>query len=513
MHFFRHECYRTAANAILPPRAGFSPARIRAMSGALSLMQVARLWEHCESPEATLELEVIYDRIIARAQTRLDADNEFDFLRRRANLNVSNQDKRARWLCEFATRAGQRGLSGEAHSAIEEACSLAKDNPSLHAEVLINKAILLGQKRDFENSIACFQLAIDHAVAVKNLVIQARAYLNASSCYLRNGYTDDALGFAQKAETAYKTTGNLSGAGKALHQQARVLFRNGQRESGVDLLNEARELFELVGEQLSSARVTSELAGFQLQAGNIFDAEDGYKRALKDFRILKSGRDELIVLSNLALVATNKGDFKRAISLCEETIRQAQLQGSLTQQAYALLQMTTAFLALEKLPQARERLDKATSFAGDVGMSLFHLELNRLTAEVQFGEGDLTSAIESMTNARELAQDGGFADVSVHLLSRESFLSSELGDFRRAREAGLQAMMEAEGIDGDNGIHQFIATSNMARIEALDGNAEESEMLREDAADLWNANDSDVASYDHTLRSTLEWLRRAGTSL
>ncbi|MHC4842073.1 MAG: hypothetical protein ACYTDT_14145, partial [Planctomycetota bacterium] len=207
---FQHDYFRIAAKSEFSDTCTFLAADAEALSSVLELRQAAIVWEKVDTHEATEKLASIYSVIITQSRARLDHDTEFEFLRRRKSLQVSDVEDRTRWLCEFATRADRLGYSEDALAAIDEALEACNACPSLCADVLINKGLLLGYAGEFDESMECLNRAVDYSDSLGDSVIAARANMNMSIICRRNRLMDEALEFAQNAEGAYRNKGNLS---------------------------------------------------------------------------------------------------------------------------------------------------------------------------------------------------------------------------------------------------------------------------------------------------------------
>ncbi|MCF6229154.1 MAG: hypothetical protein L3J82_10955, partial [Planctomycetes bacterium] len=257
-----------------------TPELIRSFAPLLDIFQYAKLWESTDCAESTPELKVLYKEIIRSARARFDLDTAYEYLKRQTTLQYEDPEDHALALKDFSILADRRGLPAVAIHAVERAIALANENPELQTQLIITCALYKGNFGEFDESCDLFAKAIKYAKTTGNLKIKARACQNASVIYFENGFTEEALSFANKAETASRAVGNLAGTARALHQQSQIIFSSGAREAGLSLIAEACSLFELSGDQLSHARTIVEIAGYQMQLGELAEAKEGYEQAL-----------------------------------------------------------------------------------------------------------------------------------------------------------------------------------------------------------------------------------------
>lgn len=508
---FRHSYFFQAARSLHLEENKVEPSKAKLYCEMLSLTQQAQLWEDICGSEATQNLVDIYLELIKFARSRFDRDSEFNFLSQLTKLPTTDVAQRATWLIQFSTAASGRGQKRKALDALDCAIELTSEKPAISMKAKINKALILGYAGDFDSSCAIFNDVFRYCDANNIPALKASAYMNASVIFRRNQQIDKAHEYAIVAESSFRASGNISGAAKAVHQQSRTLFASGQREHAFKLIEEARAMFDLAGDRLSSARATGELAGFKLQCGTVDEAIYEYEQALAEFRQIHSIRDELSTMSNLGLAEYNKGKFDSALSYYSLVIDLARSVDDKTEEAYALALMADATRAKGDTKTAKLLADQASQFIDTVKLPLFQIVLHRILAELAAAGKDIYLALSYLSKSREMAGDAGYTGMHVLLLARESYFFSELGDFDKARTLGLLSMDEADNIDEGAMVFRFVATTTMARLEMLDGITVNALALREESHVLRDSISEDEMNSDQLVRFTIDWLEKAAS--
>ena len=478
---FRHEYLSQAAAT---SDCQLTPEVIRSFAPFLDIFQRATLWENADCPESTLELKVLYKEIIGSARAKFDLDTAYEYLKRQTTLPYEDPEDHALVLKDFSILADRRGQPTVAIHAVERAIALANENPELQTQLMITCALYKGRFGEFDESCDLFAKAIKYADATGHLKIKARACQNASVIYFNNGFTEEALTLASEAETASRAVGYMAGTARALHQQSKIMFSNGAREDGLSLIEEACSIFELSGDQLSHARTIVDIAGYQMQLGKLVEAKEGYEQALVQLQRLQSATDEITVTTCLGMLARRAADYTKSLSLFKESYQMSLQQFDESKQAFALMNIANTYLIMKDIDKASEFLSKAEEFVYSVSLPYFQLGYHHVAGEILYARGDTFAALENIASARKISTNIGLTSSIVLLLVRESFLYEEIGDLKTAKETGMQALDEADNVDMNNSVLKFVATTNLARIEMMDGFEDEYRILCEEAAEL-----------------------------
>jgi diguanylate cyclase (GGDEF)-like protein len=169
-----------------------------------------------------------------------------------------------------------------------------------------------GRRGDPEGTLATAERLRDEALADGDLVGFARALTLVASCHLlRNDYP---AGLRAGYEAlAHLDGGPLADRARALGEVATLEIQSGDLASGLERLDEARQLHATLGDRLAEATDLNRIGIAFYSRGELDDAADAYRRALD---LLDVDGDTLTVAgtrNNLAKVLTSKGEHEAAL--------------------------------------------------------------------------------------------------------------------------------------------------------------------------------------------------------
>jgi tetratricopeptide (TPR) repeat protein len=131
---------------------------------------------------------------------------------------------------------------------------------------------------------------------------------------------------------------NIKYRAAALRGLGKLLFAEEQHKKGLELSNEAHDLYEKIGDRNGVATVKKNLGYFYYKMGRLSDSIDAYNTSITIFQSMKDVWNEAESKANLS-VALIDVDVEKSISLANDSLDLAKKIGakSIAQQAYSAL--------------------------------------------------------------------------------------------------------------------------------------------------------------------------------
>jgi len=254
------------------------------------------------------------------------------------------------------------------------------------------------------------------------------------------------------------------------------------QESGIRL-EEARALWEEVGDRRGVADVLNHLGWVKAQLGELDRATELSRRALELHRELDDLRGQGVAWNNLAWVAQYGGDWQRAAELFERSFDTRHACGDDRGAAFARILRAQALVFLDRLPEAREAQREAAEEAERLGD-------RPLEAFVLLVAGLLALRQERLEKAEDLLRRSVVVWREVGQLAGVSWALACLGEaclagerLEQAREALEESIRVAREIGAAWDLAQ--ALRHRAELARREGADKEARVLDEEASTLF----------------------------
>jgi DNA-binding winged helix-turn-helix (wHTH) protein/tetratricopeptide (TPR) repeat protein len=277
---------------------------------------------------------------------------------------------------------------------------------------------------------------------------------------------------------------------RALRSECSVLLYIKPQDAAVEACNQARKIFETVGNLDAVAAVTNNLAVIQQSQGELAEALTGIQQAEHLYHEIGNLHDEMAMLENEALLNLTVGNLPVALQQAK-VVAHAKNTGSDKDYAYQGDQyMTMAYTAQGRLKEARftgmAGLDLATSSPEDASQKFTRATFLELLGTIDSEAGDFDQARKRWNDALVLQKGIGgslpVAELDVDLIDldlqqghpREDMLKSlhddsaafatdtQTADYQfRTRLITAQAQLALGHISD--------AAATLAALNALDG--------------------------------------------
>src|SRR5205085_183338 len=211
--------------------------------------------------------------------------------------------ERAEVLCMLGICRYQLNSVQTALGLLNESLSLAERSgmPSdqLRSNILAWRSRCWRRQRDYEAAREDIERALQLAEDARDLPTIGAAYFQASLVADREGHWVLARTYAEKARTAYEEIADRVHVGELTNNLGALNFQLGKIDSAVALLKEAFAIALETGRDGDAARAVSSLAQVHLRSGDVEQAEEQARHAL---RLLEGREDYLDEIGNVQLV-------------------------------------------------------------------------------------------------------------------------------------------------------------------------------------------------------------------
>jgi tetratricopeptide (TPR) repeat protein len=201
-------------------------------------------------------------------------------------------------VCRYQLNSVQTalGLLNEA-LALAERSGLPSD--SLRSNILSWRSRCWRRQRDYEAAREDIERALQLAEDAQDPRVIGAAYFQASLVADREGHWVLARGYAEKARAAYEELADKVHVGQLTNNLGGLNFLLGKTDEAIGLLKEAFGIALDTGRDADAAQAVSSLAQIHLRTGNVEQAEEQARHAL---RLLEGHEDYLDEIGNAQLV-------------------------------------------------------------------------------------------------------------------------------------------------------------------------------------------------------------------
>jgi tetratricopeptide (TPR) repeat protein len=201
-------------------------------------------------------------------------------------------------VCRYQLNSVQTALA-----LLNEALSLAErsglPSDTLRSNILSWRSRCWRRQRDYEAAREDIERALQLAEDVNDPRMVGAAYFQASLVADREGHWVLARGYAEKARAAYELLSDKIHVGQLTNNLGGLNFLLGNTDEAVVLLKEAFGIALETGRDADAAQAVSSLAQIHLRTGNVDQAEEQARHAL---RLLDGSEDYVDEIGSAQLV-------------------------------------------------------------------------------------------------------------------------------------------------------------------------------------------------------------------
>lgn len=246
---------------------------------------------------------------------------------------------------------------------------------------------------------------------------------------VRAGRHAEARAWAEEGLALADQLGDTALGAHVLGLLGRIDFFEGRREQGHQRLLDAVALLNAAGELATAARLEQNLGVQLYMLGALEPAEAALLHAASALDALESPLDATLARINLGTVLLASAEPGRALELARTSLQFYLGEVDLGGETMARLLEGRALLAVERLAEARQALERAALLARRLGMRRQQSAALRYLCWIQRRRGDLSSARAFGQEAAALLfQDESVARRHLELWSGELPLSDLRGE-------------------------------------------------------------------------------------
>lgn len=193
----------------------------------------------------------------------------------------------------------------------------------------------------------------------------------------------------------------------ALLGRGTVLSFMGQLNEALEVLKRALEIYQMLGDENTAAKVLMEMGTVWKRLGNYKEAETAYTRALDFYQATGNLVWQANLYNNLGVLQQTTGDYVAATSSFERAIHYAKVGGSPRLEAYALTSIGDLYQELDANQEALEAYRQGREVGQRVqdGYLLFYINL--VEARLRQNLNDLGRVRELLRVAQKMANEFG----------------------------------------------------------------------------------------------------------
>jgi tetratricopeptide (TPR) repeat protein len=150
--------------------------------------------------------------------------------------------------------------------------SLSEPAPLLEARILEHLGSIKVHNHAYDSAIACYELALAAAGAVRDLRRLARINHGLGVAYDGRGERDRAVVFIRRALVLYRQEGDMVSLARVENELGLLLMRGGQHERAEELFVSALHRLESSGTEIGRSHVLLSLGELYLTAGRVAEA-------------------------------------------------------------------------------------------------------------------------------------------------------------------------------------------------------------------------------------------------
>ncbi len=261
----------------------------------------------------------------------------------------------------------------------------------------------------------------------------ARAQLALGVVYRRRSNFSAALDWLNQARQWFEDLGDQVLLAQTLIEMGQIYWKQGDVPAALEILDEGLSLGQSLGDKRLVALALNNLGSANFTRDDFTAAQTFYEQSLALRREIGDKRGSSIVLSNLASVAHHRNDTKAARTLIEENLKVRREIGDRQGVASLLANLASALLIQNNYDLARLAAEEGLMLCREIGdehQTIF--ALNSL-GTVNRGQGDFGNAVAHHEEALILSRQLGIRSEEAYSLERLGLAIYSTGAFMKAQ--------------------------------------------------------------------------------
>jgi DNA-binding winged helix-turn-helix (wHTH) protein/tetratricopeptide (TPR) repeat protein/TolB-like protein len=320
---------------------------------------------------------------------------------------------------------------------------------------------------DYAKALAAADRAVTKGSAAGERLLVAHARGAQCARLLNTGRTSEAVAACQDAKQIYEAVGDRNGVGKELNDLAIVHYQHGDLSAARKVWQEALGSFRAIGNDEAMAAVLMNIAGTVWLQGDLVEAKKLYSQVLPKCRQVDDKDGEARTLVNLGELLNDQGDLTSAKKTFGEALAITRPTHNKSVSAEALLGLGATLLREGDPTAARTAYGDSLALRNEIGEKAGISETRVALAELAIEEGHPADAAESAREARKEFHEEKQSDdelIASAVLAKALLVQSQAGEAQKVVDgaAALHAKCQNRGVS-----LKFAITA--ARVNAASG--------------------------------------------
>ncbi len=208
---------------------------------------------------------------------------------------------------------------------------------------------------------------------------------------------DEARRYAEQAQTLAKAANNWAELGMSLMHLGGVSWYMDDIPQAQGYYEQCLAIFERLNNQRYAARSHRYLASMHMYQNRILIAQGHFEKALALFEVIHDQSGIMMVVSDLADLAAEQGEYEKSIQYCQYTCDLAAELGNPLYQAVGMMKLGMGYFYQDDPAKAKALLLEALAMSEKIGH-------RRATADLQRYLGIVTYAMHSYAESQTYLQ-------------------------------------------------------------------------------------------------------------
>ena len=276
---------------------------------------------------------------------------------------------------------------------------------------------------DYATALAAADRAVKKGSAVgeRHLVAQARG----SQCakLLNAGQTREAMTACQEAKQIYEVIGDHNGLGKELNNLAVLQYQQGALGAAKKMWRQALLSFREIGNDEGVGTTLMNIGAADYLQGNLPEADQEYQQALLKYRQVEDRDGEARVLGDLGQLLTEQGNLAAAKMKLQQALTITQSTNDKSVSAYVLSYLGDTLTKEGDFPAARKAYAQSLAIRNEIGEKASADEARIGLADLAIEEGRPGEAEKPAREAKSAFHQEGQSDdelVAAAVLAKAS---------------------------------------------------------------------------------------------
>lgn len=300
---------------------------------------------------------------------------------------------------------------------------------SLRATVTFNQGAVQEGRQILDRVIQKLKSNGDRKILVQNLIRRS------SALRVLGDYAAAVEDAQQAIEIGKNRKDFLELQSEAYRAKGATLYQMGKLREGLEFLNQAYRLCNMIHKDEDAARILVEIGAIQETLGEFQAAQHSYEKSLDYWRSIGDSIWVSTILNNLGVLQHSSGDFVKSFQNLEKSMHYSQSTGNQRMEGYSLASIGDLYKDLDAFEEAADAYQKSLEIAQRIEDQFLTFYLKTAKAHLDIINNDFSKAAMQIETASALAKKSGSPYEINKCLLEKSTLEFARGKFKSAEES------------------------------------------------------------------------------